>query len=269
VAEERGLDQGRRDRAAVDGDERPGSVRERVQPARRDLLARAGLAAEEHAHALGGDLTHLVELGLEGGNERARGDGAVEAVDVRHRLDPLAEAQKRVPDLDPVGIGEHVARDLRAADEQAVLRAGVHDAPAPEGALEVGVLDRDPRVGEIDAEDVVAEKPGGPRWAPPDDDAVDATKEDARAARARPLGMDHHEQRRAATAAALARRGRAGDRVHFAARDHAPSRRRGRAPPRQFLGRRAAPTPCTWLSWRRGGAIMAAHLAEEPPCDPS
>ena len=71
VAEQLGLDELLRDRAAVDRDEAPASTRQLVDRARQELLAGATLAEHEHRRARLGDRASIVRDPREGRRQRA------------------------------------------------------------------------------------------------------------------------------------------------------------------------------------------------------
>jgi hypothetical protein len=89
VAEELALEQRLGQAAAVDGDERPGAARERVDGAGQHLLAGARLAEEEHRERQRRDAAEGVELLREVGQQwRTRSAGVIPAVSDRARGRP-------------------------------------------------------------------------------------------------------------------------------------------------------------------------------------
>jgi hypothetical protein len=124
VAEQLALEQVVGDRAAVDRDERPGGAAALVQRPRHQLLAGAGLAADQHG-LLG--RRHPRDRRAHAAHRRAvadqRGDLAVAGLD---RL--LAHHHQRVADRHDVAVGQHLVDHARAVDPGAVAALLVDDA---------------------------------------------------------------------------------------------------------------------------------------------
>ncbi len=148
VPEELALDEVRRDRAAVDDDERLVGPRPALEDLRRDeLLAGAALALDEHVDVARRDL-------LEEGEELAHGDaGAGERAERVGRLD-FGEGDGRRR-LEPARVKEAVAEreralalevgvaDAHAVELRSVERAVVLHPPAPAVARQLAVEARD------------------------------------------------------------------------------------------------------------------------------
>ncbi len=172
VAEELALEQRVGERGAVDRDEAAGAPGELVQGAREDLLARPGLAADEHVHHalrdagdhLGDPLRRRIGDG-DGGEERRVGRGVQGRLehhrDERPELEALAGAN-----LHPGARGDALAADANAVgaaqildlERRSAVDAGVaaRDLGMVERHLAVGVASEDHArpVGERMGEDV-------------------------------------------------------------------------------------------------------------------
>ncbi len=150
VPEELALEEGLRDGGAVDGDEGAAAPRHAVQLARRDLLARPALTAEDDAEGRRRDaleaLEQLVDLGAaEQGARRVRAPRApglhrpVEAVaDVPHRA-VEHELEDGVSDADLAAVLEPRRLHERAVHERPVAAPRVGDAKRVALSVDDGV----------------------------------------------------------------------------------------------------------------------------------
>ena len=149
VAKELARDERGRERAAVDDDERATRARALiVERARDQLLARAGLADEEHGRVgLGGaaDARH------EPAHHRrapAQAGEVVVLVELDGDAASVADAELRVSDAQHGSRANDAALDPRAVEERAVGRAVIREEHAVVAALELEVVARDGGIGE-------------------------------------------------------------------------------------------------------------------------
>jgi hypothetical protein len=203
VAEELGLDQARRQGAAVDRDVGPRPRRQRVQRPGDDLLAGAGGAAQEHRHVGAGDPGQRGVLQRQGPGEGGEAGGRrrqAADVEIRRAVDgasPVAEEEEGMAELEDVAILEDRALHRRAVDDGAVLRALVLDRPAAVHPGEPGVARRHPAIGDpqleqVDAARAAAARLGGAGAA--DGDRVDPIEQVARRRRERGVALQEQEE---------------------------------------------------------------------------
>ena len=155
VAEEQALDERRRQRSAVDGDERASPRRLGVDLAGEDLLARTGGAEEEDGdRALAGDPAEgrvaLLELRKQGA-QTERVPRALRVLVAHHGpvvRRSTAHREEHPPGLDDVALAQHVAGDALPVDEGAVARARVLDDEVRAYDPDAGVLRREPLAGQ-------------------------------------------------------------------------------------------------------------------------
>jgi hypothetical protein len=201
MAEQLALDEVAREGAAVDRDECAAAAGGVVDRARDQLLAGAGLAADEDRDAGARDLAELIDAVLElaaDGAERDRGRGlggeiaigvAVVGVAV------LAEHEQGAAGLDDVAVGEGGDARGIAVDEDAVLGAEVGGFPAGLLAAHAQVLAGDLVVRHGDRGGLALAGEGAPRVAS-DDDLVETGENDPQARHGQATAFADHDQAR-------------------------------------------------------------------------
>ena len=151
-AEQLGFDERLRQRTAVDRDERPAALGQRVQRAGDDLLAGAGLADHHHRHVAGRDACQArVRLREIAGERRELRRGCRERVGVEIGWAGYRgceqEHEEGVAELEEIAVAEHAAPREQPVQDAAVLRARIVEVPRVVLAHEPAVVARHPRIG--------------------------------------------------------------------------------------------------------------------------
>jgi hypothetical protein len=148
MTEQLALDERLGQRAAVDGDEPPAPARQRMQRARRDLLARAGLTAKQHRHVARCGARHEAVRARDVRRQRGELGRArdLERVAKERAARAPAKPQHRPTDDDEAPVIDRRLADHLAGDVGPIERAEILDLERIARSVDDGVPLGDARV---------------------------------------------------------------------------------------------------------------------------
>jgi len=127
-----------------------------VHRASGHLLSRSGLTLKENWQTPGGHPHELIECVPKGRDHRGESESRFIHLVLNSagagRGNTLPEQEVGSSDLDDAAVAEAGPIDSPPVEKGPVLRPGILEVPAPEGSKDPGMVDRHPRIAELERE---------------------------------------------------------------------------------------------------------------------